>query len=210
MLKTHDRDVLEKISNVTDFTGNIFDVTQKDGRRFSYLRICRKGMAEDLFALGMARRNKTFNTSMPTIPGTYFWDFVRGVTEGDGNLNHGARWNDLTITIASATYQFVVDLKSALEQYGIFTTIRTRQAKGNTRELYMLVTKSNADALRWCFLMYKNTDTSLRLDRKFEIFRNYVDGYYDRKRRSTQCIEIIDIIRANIPECAVNSAEQSA
>lgn len=204
MLKSTDRDVLEKIKHVLRFDGQIYDGEHRDGRKFSYLRICRKEMAEDLFEIGMARKDKTFNTKLPHVPDNVFWDLMRGIFEGDGNLKHGERWNDLTITIASATKQFVLDLQKALEERGIYTTIKTREPgkSGNIREMYTLVTKSNADALRWCFFMYANTDESIRMNRKFETYRKYIHGYYDRKRRSQECIELVELARQNIPECS--------
>lgn len=113
MLKAHDTDVLEKIKKAMRFSGPVTQGTHEDGREFAYLRICRKGMAEDLFAHGMARSNKTFNTSKPDIPDSLFWDFTRGVFEGDGNMKHGKQWNDLQLLICGATKSFFEDMQGS-------------------------------------------------------------------------------------------------
>lgn len=201
-LKRDDKDVLEKIKNVMNFTGKVYDSQRPDGRKSSHLRICRKSMTEDLFNLGMAREDKTFNTTLPNIPDEFYWDFVRGVFEGDGSIRHRKGNTDaLDITIASATKQFLLDLQTSLEKRGIFT--RLTQSKEN---LYTVNTKSNADALRMSYFMYANTDESLRLNRKFDVFQNYVTTYYDKiKRRSVPCIELVELIRQNIPECSEDS-----
>jgi LAGLIDADG-like domain len=206
MLKSIDRDVLEKIKNIMDFEGEIYDGEQKDGRKFSYLRICRKSIVEDLFRLGMARENKTFNTSFPNIPDKVFWDLIRGIFEGDGSVRHRTGNTDaLDITIAGATKQFILDLQNKLEKYGIFTRLIVRKANGpsgNKHEMYMLNTKSNADALRLCYFMYANTTDSMRMRRKFNVYINYINTYYDKiKRRSATCIELVELARQTIPEC---------
>lgn len=209
-LKSIDEDALHKIKRVMGFTGDIGRHKRPDGRESVRLVVCRKSMVEDVFVLGgMARRDKTFNTSLPEIPDDLFWDFVRGVFEGDGCVR--AR-DSLEIVIASATEYFLRDLQAKLEDYGVHTRLYTRPAgtSGSKHEMYTLSTKSNADALRWCFLMYKNTNSSLRLDRKFETFRNYIAGYYDRNRRSAPCINLIEQIRATIPECAPNETKLCA
>ncbi|WP_234414177.1 hypothetical protein [Paenibacillus sp. CAA11] len=66
---------------------------------------------------------------------------------------------------------------------------------------------SQSDALRWLFLMYRNTDASIRMDRKFNKFVEFVRTYYDRPRKSAEAAELIERIRREIPECAQVSPE---
>lgn len=198
MLKQTDRNVLEKIKEIMQFTGKIYDGEQKDGRKYTFLRICSKAIIEDLYALGMAETNKTFNTELPDVPETVFWDLVRGIFEGDGGIRHRTGNTDaLDITITGATHKFMIDLQTALEQRGIFMRLYTRKANscsGNKHDMYTLNTKSNADALRLCYFMYANTTEGLRLNRKFEIYENYINTYYEKiKRRSTQCNELVEL-----------------
>lgn len=195
MLKRHDKDVLEKIKNIMRFDGIIRDGEQKDGREFSYLRICRKEMTEDIFNLGMARKDKTFNTVLPNVPDYAFWDLIRGIFEGDGSIRHRTGNTDaLDITICGATEKFIIDLQTVLEKRGIFM----RLSKNNTG-VYTINTKSNADALRLCYFMYANTTESNRLNRKYAVYENYINTYYDKvKRRSTQCNELVELSRQNI------------
>ncbi|MEC1023567.1 LAGLIDADG family homing endonuclease [Bacillus paralicheniformis] len=195
MLKRTDRDVLEKIKEKLEFNGDIYDGEHKDGRKFSYLRICRKELCEDLFLLGMARKNKTFNTVLPVVPENVFWDLIRGVFEGDGNIRHRTGNTDaLDITIAGATKQFMIDLQSALKSRGIFMRLAS-----NNNGVYTLNTKSNADALRMCYFMYSKTSDGNRLNRKYKVYENYIKTYYDKiKRKSSQCIELVELARQTI------------
>ncbi|WP_276914104.1 LAGLIDADG family homing endonuclease [Aneurinibacillus aneurinilyticus] len=203
MLKSIDRDVLEKMKHVMLFSGPIYDGEQRDGRKFSYLRVCRKGMAEDLFSLGMARTDKTFNTVLPDVPDKVFWDLMRGIFEGDGSIRHRTgNTNVLEITIAGATKQFMYDLQSALERRGIFMRMYTRKpgVSGSKHEMHTLTTRSNEDALRLCYFMYANTNETIRMNRKFNVYVNYIRDYYDRKRRSASCGELVELAYQNIPE----------
>lgn len=194
-LKAHDKDVLEKIRNAMSFTGKIYFYELPDGRRSETLRICRKQMAEDLFSLGMARKNKTFNTVLPNVPDDCFWDLIRGIFEGDGSIRHRTGNTDaLDITICGATKQFILDLQTAFEQRGIF--MRLSQ---NNSGVHTINTKSNADALRLCYFMYARTDDGHRLSRKYNVYENYINTYYDKvKRRSTQCNELVELSRQTI------------
>jgi hypothetical protein len=195
MLKRHDKDVLEKIKYLMKFNGNVYDGSQKDGRQFSYLRICRKEMANDLFNLGMARKEKTFNTTLPIVNENVFWDLVRGIFEGDGSIRHRTGNTDiLDITICGATEKFIIDLQEAFETRGIFT----RLSKNNSG-VYTINTKSNADALRLCYFMYARTTESNRMNRKFNVYAKYINTYYDKvKRRSVQCNSLVELARQNI------------
>ncbi len=195
MLKSVDRDVLEKIKEVIHFSGPVYDGEQKDGRKFSYLRICRRSMADDLFNLGMAKENKTFNTTLPSVNDDVFWDLIRGIFEGDGGIRHRTGNTDaLDITICGATKTFIEDLQAALEKRGIFMRFSR-----NNNGVYTINTKSNADALRLCYFMYARTNEGMRLNRKFAVYENYINTYYNKvKRRSTQCNELVELSRQTI------------
>lgn len=206
MLKSTDREVLEKLKNTMKYTGKISDYSHKDGRKSSKLCICNRKMVESLYSLGIPKKDKTTTVEMLDIPDEYFWNFVRGVFEGDGHIRHRRGNTDaLDITIAGASEKFILGLKSALEKRGVFMRIKIRKPNsksGNKIPLYILNTRSNADALRMCYFMYQNTTDSFRLSRKFDVFSNYVRTYYDNiVRRSKECIELVELCRKQIPEC---------
>lgn len=208
MLHRQDKDVLLKIKDMLGFAGNVYDGVQKDGRVFSYLRICRKKMVKDLFKLGIPRKNKTFTITMPEIPNDYYWDFIRGVFEGDGGIRHRTGNTDaLDITISGGSEKFMKGLQTSLETRGIFMRMYVREAGsscGNLSNVYALNTRSNADALRMCYFMYLNTPRNRRLDRKFRVYQNYIMTYYDTvNRRSKQCKELVELARHTAHECCV-------
>ena len=195
-LKSHDEDVLHKIKESMKFTGSIGHHTRPDGRKFSILRICREELCEDIYSLGLARENKTFNTAFPpSLPDSLFWDFLRGVFEGDGNIRHRTGNTDaLEVSICGATEVFILKLRSELELRGV----NTRLSK-NKSGFCVITSRSNADALRFCASIYKGTDESQRLNRKYEVYRNYVATYYDNiKRRSKECNALVEEARKEL------------
>lgn len=198
-LNTKDKNVLEKVKNLLSFTGDIKDGTHEDGRKFSYLRFCRKKITDDLFKLGMPEQNKTFNTKLPDIPNEYLWDFIRGVFEGDGGIRHRTGNTDiLDFNICGANKSFIVELKELLEKYDI----NTRLDKTNSG-VYKIVAKSNRDVLWFCYLVYVNSTKNTRMDRKFNVYQNYVLTYYNYiNRRSKVCNELVEQARRDIPECS--------
>lgn len=192
-LNTKDKDVLEKFKEMLHFTGNIRDSVLGDGRKSSTLTICRAKICKDIFKLGLAKENKTFNTTFPNVlPDEFYWDFIRGVFEGDGSIRHRTGNTDaLDITICGATESFIKELQSTLAEHGV----NTRMVKDKPN-LWTINTKSNADALRMCFFMYANTPKSRRLDRKFAVYEEYINTYYDHiRRRSKPCIELVELSR---------------
>lgn len=198
-LKDTDSEVLYKIKTAMQFTGDV-KFREYCGKKSAVLCICRKSITNDLFDLGMAKSDKTFNTTMPDIPDTLFWHFVRGVFEGDGSIRHRTGNTDaLDITITGATKKFMIDLRDALAERGVLMRINVRKANscsGNKHDMYSLNTKSNADALRMSFFMYANCPRSTVLTRKFDVYRNYVETYYDHiRRRSKPCIELVELSR---------------
>lgn len=189
-LKSHDEDVLHKIKSKMKFEGSISHHERPDGRKSSILRICREELCEDLYALGLAREDKTFKTLFPeSLPVDLFWDFIRGVFEGDGGIRHRTGNTDiLEAMICGATEGFIAKLQTELDLRGV----RTRSSLSNSG-VYTITTKSNADALRLCEAIYDGTDESQRLNRKYEIYRNYILTYYDKiKRRSKECNALVD------------------
>lgn len=190
MVNRKDRDVVEKIKKAMDFTGKISDGQRSDGREWSYLRICRKGIVERLFELGYPKDNKTFEINYPNIPEEFEPHFLRGVFEGDGSLNVG-NWDDLRAVLCGASPNFMERLKQRLTYYGVNTRM-TKRKDG----LITLEAKSNGDALQLCNLIYQDSTKDIRMNRKFKIFTNYISAYYDmRKRRSARCKQLVNDAR---------------
>ena len=89
------------------------------------LQIGNKKICEDLTGLGVLPQ-KTKQILIPAIPPLYFFDFVRGYFDGDGNvwvgyINKKRITPTLVLQVAftSGNKDFLVNLKGLLNKYGV-------------------------------------------------------------------------------------------
>lgn len=94
-INSTDRDVLDKIASVlgkwevksvqqkrvSKVTGNLLKINH-------YLYTSNRRFIAPLFDIGLCL-NKTYKMGELSIPNEYFWDFLRGFTDGDGSLTNG-------------------------------------------------------------------------------------------------------------------------
>lgn len=191
-LQSSDIDVVKKIRQHINFTGPLYEYPGK-----CEVRTYNRQMVESLRRLGIPERNKTFAATFPEIPDCFLWDFVRGAFEGDGSISISTRGGTVRVNFCGAANSLMKRMQEVLESNGIHVRVKR---KGES--FITIDAASQADALRWLFLMYQNTDASIRMDRKFNKFVEFVRTYYDRPRKSAEAGELIELIRRTIPECA--------
>jgi len=146
----------------------------------------------------MVYGDKTFDATFPTdMPDQFLWDFIRGSFEGDGSVSISTKGGTLRVCICGAAESFMIKMREELSSKGI--DVRATKRSGSFTTLHAA---TQVDALRWLLFMYRNTDASIRMDRKFNKFVDFVRTYYDRPRKSAEASELIERIRREIPECA--------
>lgn len=192
-LQKQDIDVLVKVKNLLKFEGNIYESKVANG-----MKVYSVALVESLVSLGVPLKDKTFSCPFPKVNEARIWDFMRGAFEGDGciRVSKGC----LSVNICGAAAGLMQGVEAVLHGAGISTRIEQR---GN---LKVLTAASQTDSLRWLLFMYENTDASIRMDRKFNKFVDFIRTYYDRPRKSPEAAELIERIRRTIPECAVSTA----
>jgi intein-encoded DNA endonuclease-like protein len=128
-----------------------------------------------LLKLGFSQ-NKTKRLLVPDMPKKYFFDFVRGYFDGDGNVWVGEvhkerKTRTLVIQIAftSVSKDFLISLKNKLHEHGVIGgSIYSHKTKNYSRLAFV-----NSDALKISKMMY-NTVTPLVLARKKEVFERFL------------------------------------
>lgn len=196
-LHSLDIDVVKKIKRHFLFDGPLYEYPGK-----CEVRVYNRQMVGSLRERGIPTRNKTFDAVFPMdIPKEFLWDFIRGAFEGDGCVSVSAQGGTVRVCFCGAAESFMVQMRDVLISEGINVRVARRGDSFIT-----IHAVSQSDALRWLFLMYRNTDASIRMDRKFNKFVDFVRTYYDRPRRSLEAAELIERIRRTIPECAVSTA----
>lgn len=195
-LQTSDIDVVKKIKQHIKFDGSLYEYPGK-----CEVRVYNRQMVESLRRLGIPERNKTFSATFPTIPDRFLCDFMRGAFEGDGCVSVSTQGGTVRVSFCGAAESFMLRMHDVLLSNGVNVRIARRDDSFIT-----IHAVSQTDALRWLLLMYENTDASIRMDRKFNKFVEYVRTYYDRPRKSPEAAELIERIRRTIPECAASTA----
>ena len=131
-------------------------------------------MVNDLQTLFNITPNKTFTYKMPVFEDEYLMlEFMRGYIEGDGHIQTTAS-GKLALHLCSASRQFLeefIELCSLLLNRHIKQTpILQINKKGQVYSIRFIL-KDSEDLLR---LMYKNSTTNTRLDRKYKIVSSYI------------------------------------
>lgn len=190
-LQSRDIDVIEKLKRLASFDGEIYEYPGT-----AEIRIYNRRMVDALHRLGIPQRNKTFDCVFPCdISDSVKWDFMRGAFEGDGSVSVG-RDGSLNVSFCGAARNFIDEFQRVLESNGI--AVR----RSIVKSIFVLSAASYADALRWLLLMYQNTNTDIRMDRKFEKMASFIRAYYEKPRKSPITGAVVEEIRSIIPECA--------
>ena len=87
-ITSKDIEIIENIKKILKSEHKICKIESYDERtKKTYIRynihFCSKKMVDDLRKLGLVN-NKSFNCKMPLLKQIYFWDFLRGLFDGDG------------------------------------------------------------------------------------------------------------------------------
>jgi hypothetical protein len=197
-IKLKDDDVIFKLRNLFSFRGKQQKGTTNN-RTYNMFSISNMKAKRQLVELGVTDKNKTFNATVPNMPDKYFYDFVRGVMDGDGCFYYGSA-NTFNFDITSASELFAEQLHKDLNSRGIKCGIRKVTKNNRGRKPCYHIYGSTASSLRLAYFMYANTNESMRMDRKFNKFAEFVRDYYERKRKTGEAMEWVEIIRQNISE----------
>jgi hypothetical protein len=185
-LNKKDTDVLQKIKELLKFEGNIYESRLANG-----IKIYNKNLVNDLYEIGIPKIDKTFNCIFPNVDSNYMWDFIRGAFEGDGSIviHRGT----LQLNICGASPKFMLAIKKFLSDNGVKLRVEERD-----NGLVVLHTKDMASAIRWSYFMYSNTTKSIRMDRKFNKYIEFLDTFYNWNRKSSEAIELVELSRQTI------------
>ena len=175
-IQIRDKNLLYSIRKALCSNHKISVKPAKGNAREKYnLQIGSKKMCFDLQKMGVQRR-KTYTLTIPKIPRKFFWHFVRGYFDGDGNVWKGFIHKDrpqpllvLFTAFTSCSEDFLRSLQQGLEETGL--------GKGSLVSLqgssYYRLQYAVRDSLLLADSMYKGQYKSLYLKRKKDIFDKF-------------------------------------
>lgn len=146
--------------------------------KYYRLNIKDKEMSEDLLALNLDN-NKTYNYSIPfnKIPQNLISHFLRGYFDGDAYIGLN-KTNNLKLSITEASSKVMNDLKYIIKkEINVDINIIF-----NKRNLYVF-SVSGKKAKQILDYIYKDSNESIRLKRKYDKFKDYCRLKLNSKRK---------------------------
>lgn len=119
-LKEEDRYLIEEFASIMHSNKQV----TSDGRGCAGIQIHSKTMVDNLARYGIVD-NKSLHTTMPQVNDRLMPHFIRGVLDGDGNVNFTKRFNGKlhkrAIRFCQGSYRFLEELAAIIhEQTGIY------------------------------------------------------------------------------------------
>lgn len=136
---------------------------------FVCVRITSKTIVEDLRKLGVTER-KTGKEVFPDVPKEFFWDYIRGLLDGDGWVYNGE--TQFTVGICSAN-------KSFLDSIARLTNVGTIHKGGS---IYRWDVRRISDVINMFPLLYHG-NCPFKLSRKYEKYSSLVEKLLKKEPR---------------------------
>lgn len=178
LIKLKDKDVIDKLFEAFSYKGK--RPTQKGKSSYYIFSLTNRDAVKRLVDLGVTMDNKTFKAELPKVPDEYLWDFIRGVVDGDGCFYLNP-YKTLRFDIATASEKFANQLHELFMANGIDCSLKKVDGSKRSRKVCYHVYGNHKGALTLGRLIYKNSEPSVRMDRKYELFKNYLEDYKSRE-----------------------------
>ena len=174
-LQKSDQEHLKKLNKCLD--GNVPVATHKRQTFLHYgydkyyegcsIRFYSKEMVLDLMDKGVIQ-NKTYDLKFPTQYSDEFtWHFIRGFMDGDGHIcEPNSTGYGYRVGFTCISYDFLNDLKTFFNKYGIVSHINLDKKNGHT---YKLEIRNKESICKYFDNCYKNSE--IYLDRKYKKYK---------------------------------------
>lgn len=162
-ITSKDKEILEKISPI------IGDVPIKENSKGCYyIQWYSKKHIKELNLLGCSS-GKSLTLTFPTkLKSELINHFIRGYFDGDGSIgiyNRKDRPSKVLKVSIAGTFDFLDTLKRKVDYRGSL-----RKLKNSS--IYILEYSGNVSAANFCQYIYK--DSTVKMERKFKIFRGFI------------------------------------
>ena len=164
-LAKKDKDHLIKFKNALESNKGLEERKRK-GRLTAYqFRLSSKKIINDLSELGITG-NKTYNmkSMLKKLDKDLQSHYLRGVFDGDGCIYLPKKKNDCVISL-TGKYEVLLD-------FAKFFNLDISRIKTKTTN-HVIALSGNRQCFKILSILYQDTDESIRLDRKYEIFNDH-------------------------------------
>lgn len=172
-LNITDKEHVEKFRNFLKAYNHKITVTNdkrfENAKTLYQLSIKDKQIHSDLIKWGCVPQKTLLIDKIPNIPRDYVSHFIRGYFDGDGSLHFLTHHSNYRVSFTSGSREFLEDIKKELEvtYLSLGHTVNT-----NTYQLQISGRKQVERVLNY---MYRDSEESIRLDRKYETYLKCLD-----------------------------------
>jgi len=168
-----DVELIAKFATQLDYHGPI----ETNNSGCPLIRVSSKRMAHRLFDLGITPA-KTRTLRYPDIPDGFHSHFIRGFFDGDGTISVEENSNlpHLRLTITTVALNFARGLSSVLLYHGLDHAVYRIEPRGNRQPRYNIHAGAYK-AVQLCQFIYGNSPRSICLERKRDIFENFMEEH---------------------------------
>lgn len=172
-LASDDKDIIQKIKSLMNYSGPIHEKKRSNGKISYSLRVCDQAIFNDLQKLGITER-KSLTLQPPKLNKTLVSHFIRGYFDGDGSVfalhnpkypSHNLGVHLYTASFAMAKYLYTV-LKNLL---GTSYKGKIKSYLAHQKTNYYVLSLGAGPSKKLFEYMYKNSD-SLYINRKYNRF----------------------------------------
>ena len=164
-----DRDVIEKIKKVLDYSGPIYEKNRFNSKISYSLRICDQIIFNDLQKVGISERKSL--TLLPKVHKAFTTDFLRGFFDGDGTVYlHNTKYpSKLRVIFYTASKPMAKFIHSNLKNILKNTHSSNIQSKiTKYKNPYYAISLGHKASCELYSKIYKNND--LYMNRKYKKF----------------------------------------
>jgi hypothetical protein len=151
------------------------------------LRKANKILYDDLLNQGMLERKSGENSQFLKIPNLskkLIPHFIRGFFDGDGSINIPTKRQNLRrVEICSSSKEFLLQIKTILENYNVNCPIFRKRSENRIKPLYILEWVNSKDIFSLKDFFY--TNATIFLNRKKEKFDSF--KIVDKKTKNPFC-----------------------
>lgn len=134
------------------------------------LRVSNGKISSDLHKLGISK-NKSYELKFPILDEKYFYPFMRGAIEGDGEIRivHGKNGKTIFSLCLSGTKDFLKGFTDYFGKMGIYFSVSKKRYKSRDGYYYRIFIQNKLNIIKILDKMYENHN-GLFLDRKYNVY----------------------------------------
>ena len=176
-IKSKDIEIVEQMRSILGTTVPVRESTA-NGRKYFRIEPCSPRITERLRQMGMSEAKSLVIGYPRLLPEPLFWDFLRGVIDGDGCVHThqnrpGQRAMDCIVDVVSGSRSFAEELSKRIASNGVECSLG-KSVRGRANPLWKILIRKQS-SLRLLYERLYAVEGAPRLTRKWLKFKQWYE-----------------------------------